>query len=186
MLAVDGSLTCHIGSAETLFCEDSALLDSYACHYPLVVGVDHARQLLVCQDVVGHESSNASDDRIDSAHLFSYFVLHLDSHLATIVSASGAYGVVDVVGTAVGAYGERGCYGLVMGTTFSGTSLRLSSFRMCHFCFTILTIYYFTVSLSFNSACHRGSVVSFASSSLLRAAESSASFSLIAALQSPG
>lgn len=63
--------------------------------------------------------------------LLGHFVLD-DSELATIVTAGGAYGVIDVESTAVGALGERGSYGLVMSATLEGAGLGLSSFRMCH------------------------------------------------------
>ena len=52
------------------------------------------------------------------AHFFFY-----DSEFTTVVATSGAYGVVDVESTAVGAFGERRSYGLVMGATLEGTSL---------------------------------------------------------------
>jgi hypothetical protein len=60
----------------------------------------------------------------------SFFLL--DCYLATIVSASGTYGVVDVEFAAVGAYCQCGSYGLVMSTTLKSACLGLSSFRMCH------------------------------------------------------
>ena len=63
--------------------------------------------------------------------LLGHFVLD-DCELAAIVAASGANRVVDVESTAVGALGERGSYGLVMGATLEGAGLGLSSFRMCH------------------------------------------------------
>ena len=58
--------------------------------------------------------------------------VHYNSNLATIVATRGAYSVVDVISTTVRAYCQCGSYSLVMGTTLSGTSVRLSSFRMCH------------------------------------------------------
>ena len=64
-------------------------------------------------------------------NLLGHFVLD-DCELAAIVAASGANRVVDVESTAVGALGERGSYGLVMGATLEGAGLGLSSFRMCH------------------------------------------------------
>jgi uncharacterized membrane protein len=70
--------------------------------------------------------------------LLSYFVFHLDGHLATIVSAGGAYSVIDVVSATVGAYCQCGGYCLVMGAALGRTCLRLSSFRMCHNSFVFL------------------------------------------------
>ena len=58
----------------------------------------------------------------------------LDGELAAVVAAGAAYGVVDVPSAAVGANCQRGCYGLIVGSALARPGLRLSSFRMCHFC----------------------------------------------------
>ena len=64
----------------------------------------------------------------------------LHGQLAAVVAARGAYGVIDVVGATVGAYGERGSYCLVMRSALERTSLRLSSFRMCHVLIYLIVI----------------------------------------------
>jgi hypothetical protein len=53
--------------------------------------------------------------------------------LATVVTALGAYGVINVPCTTVGALSDGRGHSHVVGAALSGTSLRLSSFRMCHF-----------------------------------------------------
>lgn len=55
-----------------------------------------------------------------------------DSNLTTIVAARGANRVVNVVSATGGAYCQRGSDGSVMSSSLQGTSLRLSSFWMCH------------------------------------------------------
>ena len=49
-LYCDGS---HVGRTGIVHVEDTAFLDAYACGYPLVVGVDHLREHVVVEDVVG-------------------------------------------------------------------------------------------------------------------------------------
>ena len=46
-----------------------------------------------------------------------------DGEFTTVVAASGAYGVVDVPAAAVGANCQRGCYSLVVSSTFKGSGL---------------------------------------------------------------
>lgn len=87
-------------------------------------------------------------------NLLGHFVLD-DCELAAIVAASGANRVVDVESTAVGALGERGSYGLVMGATLEGTSLRLSSFRMCHCCIVFCIIILGVLRIIYNDDCSR-------------------------------
>ena len=53
--------------------------------------------------------------------------------LATVVTALGAYGVINVPCTTVGALSDGRSHSHIVGAALSGTSLRLSSFRMCHF-----------------------------------------------------
>ena len=67
-------------------------------------------------------------------------VLHADlgfliAHhiLATVVTALGAYGVINMPCTTVGALSDGRSHSHIVGAALSGTSLRLSSFRMCHF-----------------------------------------------------
>lgn len=55
-----------------------------------------------------------------------------DNYVAAIEATFTAYGVVDVPGAAVGAYGDGGHLSFVVGATFGGAGLRLSAFRMCH------------------------------------------------------
>jgi len=66
----------------------------------------------------------------------------LDSQFATIVTAARAYGVVNVVCATVRADSQCRHLSFVMCTTFRLTSVRLSSFRMCH---NYLTILQFTI-----------------------------------------
>ena len=56
-----------------------------------------------------------------------------DCDLAAIVTAGGAYSVIDVVLTAVGAYGQRGSNCSVVCSSFESPGLGLPSFWMCHF-----------------------------------------------------
>ena len=70
-------------------------------------------------------------------------LFHLDSHLAAIVSAGGAYRVVNVELSTIGAFRQCGRYRLVVGSSFEGASLRLSSFRMCHCCLCIMCLLFF-------------------------------------------
>ena len=85
------------------------------------------------------------------AHLgFCYF---LNSQLATVVAARRAYGVVDVVSTAVRANSQ--CWHLchVMSTTFRLSGVRLSSFRMCHILlFLLLVLFMYCPSSLFHAS----------------------------------
>ena len=56
----------------------------------------------------------------------------LDSQLSAIVATSTTNGVVDIGGSAVGAYCQSRHLGYVMSTTFRSSGVRLFSFRMCH------------------------------------------------------
>ena len=53
--------------------------------------------------------------------------------LATVVTALGANGVINMPCAAVRALSDGRSHSHVVGAALSGTSLRLSSFRMCHF-----------------------------------------------------
>ena len=53
--------------------------------------------------------------------------------LATVVAALGAYGVINMPCTTVRALSDGRSHSHVVGAALSGTSLGLSSFRMCHF-----------------------------------------------------
>ena len=53
--------------------------------------------------------------------------------LATVVTALGANGVINMPCSAVRALSDGRSHSHVVGAALSGTSLRLSSFRMCHF-----------------------------------------------------
>ena len=63
-----GGLPCHVTGSETLFAEDAAFLDADTRRNPLVIGIYHARQFLVGEDIVWHVTSNTRDYRVDSAH----------------------------------------------------------------------------------------------------------------------
>ena len=68
---------------------------------------------------------------VQSAEYLSFSSL-LNRQFTTIVSAAGAYSVVDVVCAAVRADSQCGQLSYVMSTTFRLTGVRLSTFRMCH------------------------------------------------------
>lgn len=74
-----------------------------------------------------------------ACRLLSYLSLY-DSNLTTIVATRWANSVVKVESTAVAALSERRSYSSIMGATLEGTSLRLSSFRMCHCCIVFCII----------------------------------------------
>ena len=59
----------------------------------------------------------------------------VDDKFTAIVSAFATYSVVDVPCAAVGADSESRDKGFVVSTTFRGSGVRLSAFRMCHFYF---------------------------------------------------
>ena len=113
----------------------------------------------------------------------------LDSNLAAIVTACRAYCVINVELAAVRAYCQCRSYSLIMSSSLEGSSLGLSSFRMCHFVL-IFNCYFINF---FNSA-HLGSTgassatssPSSQSSSLLRVARCSFRASIIALLHFPG
>ena len=77
----------------------------------------------------------------------------LDSNLTTIVTASGANGMIDMELATVGAYCQCGSYSLIMSSSLQCSSLGLSSFRMCHFFFYLLLL-----SNIFRNLSHRGSI----------------------------
>lgn len=56
----------------------------------------------------------------------------LDHHVATVETALTTHGVINVPGTAIGAYGDGGKLCFVVGATLGGAGLGLFSFRMCH------------------------------------------------------
>ena len=86
---------------------------------------------------------------LNPAH--SGYIILLESHVAlvqrtrdlgfllahhiftTVVSALGTYSVINMPCATVGALCDGWSHSHVMGAALSGTSLRLSSFRMCHF-----------------------------------------------------
>ena len=53
--------------------------------------------------------------------------------LAAVVTALGANGVINMPCTTVRALSDGRSHSHIVGAALSGTSLRLSSFRMCHF-----------------------------------------------------
>jgi hypothetical protein len=53
--------------------------------------------------------------------------------LAAVVTALGANGVINMPCTTVRALSDGRGHSHIVGAALSGTSLRLSSFRMCHF-----------------------------------------------------
>jgi len=69
--------------------------------------------------------------KVMSAELISK-LLH-NSNLATVVTTCGTYCVVNIVSTAVRANCQCWSHCLIVCSSFKCTSLRLSSFRMCHF-----------------------------------------------------
>ena len=70
----------------------------------------------------------------------------LNSNLSTVVAAGGTCGVVDVDLTAVRAFCQCGCYGLVVSSALESASFGLSSFRMCHFDLLFGCLLFTTVS----------------------------------------
>lgn len=63
-----------------------------------------------------------------------------DCHLTAIVTASGAYCVVDVILTTIWANGQCWSYCTVMCSSLESPGFGLSSFRMCHFFLSINVI----------------------------------------------
>ena len=80
--------------------------------------------------------------------------------LATVVTALGAYGVINMPCAAVRALCDGRSHSHVVGAALCGTSLGLSSFRMCHFLVVLFKNY---CSFNFFSASQRGSVPLFVS-----------------------
>ena len=62
-------LASHVARAQPLLGEDAPLLDADARLDPLIGGIDHARQLLVGEDVVGHVAADTGDDSVYLLHL---------------------------------------------------------------------------------------------------------------------
>ena len=57
----------------------------------------------------------------------------LNGEFTSVVAAAGAYSVIYIPLTAVGALSECGGNCLIVSSTLESSGLRLSSFRMCHF-----------------------------------------------------
>ena len=74
--------------------------------------------------------------------------------LAAVVTALGAYSVINMPCSTVRALSDGRSHSHIVGAALCGTSLRLSSFRMCHF----LVLFKNYCSFSFLSASQRGSV----------------------------
>ena len=89
-----------------------------------------------------------------ACRLLSYLSLY-DSNLTTIVATRWANSVVKVESTAVAALSERRSYSSIMGATLEGTSLRLSSFRMCHCCIVFCIIILGVLRIIYNDDCSR-------------------------------
>jgi hypothetical protein len=60
--------------------------------------------------------------------------------LAAVVTALGAYGVINMPCSTVRALSDGRGHSHIVGAALSGTSLRLSSFRMCHFLVVYLKV----------------------------------------------
>ncbi len=120
-----GSLAGHVARTQTFLGEDAALLNAHTGGYPFVTGIDHARELLVGEDVVGHIASDTCDYGLDLTHCYYSLLYGLldDSNLATIVSASRAYCVIYIVSAAVRAYCQCRCYCLIVSSSLKCTSL---------------------------------------------------------------
>jgi hypothetical protein len=72
-------------------------------------------------------AANGAELHADLGFLIAHHIL------ATVVTALGAYGVINMPCTTVGALSDGRSHSHIVGAALSGTSLRLSSFRMCHF-----------------------------------------------------
>lgn len=70
----------------------------------------------------------------------------LDHEFAAIVTAFAANGVVDVPCTAVRADCKCGDESFVVCAAFRRTGVRLSAFRMCHFCIVLILLFYVVVN----------------------------------------
>ncbi len=57
---LERGLGCHIAGVFIL-CGDAALLDAGACSDPIVAGIDHAREVLIGQNLFGHITACADD-----------------------------------------------------------------------------------------------------------------------------
>ena len=66
--------------------------------------------------------------------------------LAAVVTALGANGVINMPCSAVRALSDGRGHSHVVGAALSGTSLRLSSFRMCHFLVVYLKVIVLSIS----------------------------------------
>ena len=89
----------------------------------------------------------------ESPHLGFCSLLY--SQFTTIVSASWADSVIDVVSATVRAKCQCRHFSFVMSTTFRLSGVRLSSFWMCHnSLFILLVILIFTKKLSTILPCH--------------------------------
>ena len=82
----------------------------------------------------------AGESRSES--LYSHRVL-IDDEFAAIVTTFTANCVIDMPSAAVGADGECRDESFVVSTTFRGSGMRLSAFRMCHFSMIFLCYYFY-------------------------------------------
>ena len=64
---LDG-FTCHVAGAKAFFVENAAFFDADARHDPLIVGVYHARQFFVVEDVLRNVTTHSGDYCIDFLH----------------------------------------------------------------------------------------------------------------------
>ena len=69
-----GSLAGHIARSQAFFIEDAPFLHADARHDPLIIRVNHARQLVVVQDVFRNVTADAGDYRIYLLHSEIYFL----------------------------------------------------------------------------------------------------------------
>ena len=83
------------------------------------------------QDIFSLESHDVACRLPQHARDLGFLLAH--HILATVVTALGAYGVINMPCAAVRALSDGRSHSHVVGAALSGTSLRLSSFRMCHF-----------------------------------------------------
>ena len=95
---------------------------------------------------LGHSTVFSVTRIVRCARLHSSLLSH--DVLAAIVTTFGANGVIHMPCSAVRALSDGGCYSHVVRATLGGTSLGLSTFRMCHFSFLffMLVIYSFSVA----------------------------------------
>lgn len=68
-----------------------------------------------------------------SSFIQLYSVVLLDSHFTSVVSASATNSVVHIEFAAIRANSQCWSYCSVMSSSFTSSSLRLSTSRMCHF-----------------------------------------------------